>query len=385
MQVKHVELKTYTDLLTLRSTQSKTLDHVLVSGLAGTGKTTLISRLAYQWATIQESDSPFHIESSYESHDYLGSFQLVFALDIRQFKPNQDIIDAIREQLLRRVSKESLEDYLSCNSNFLFLFDGFDELGSNNQILSDDILCGSHTIVTTRSNKTDEFNSKYEGYVQVSLQGFSWWSIELFVKAFVRVSENNSEEANLLLKEIRKSEATESISHFPLLLAMMCIIWKQERSLPDTISALYEKVIQYLVKHWHTKELHSAAAQEILIKLGEIALKGLVDENSKLIFKEDDFDSPDTVEQGCVLGLVTKDCTVSGFDMLTNVSFIHKTFQEYCAALYLVSLAESDLDLCKTFLSKIDNEDEEYVLKFSCGMNECAAEVDFVFCNQPVM
>ena len=157
---------------------------------------------------------------------------------------------------------------------------------------------------------------------------------------------------------------------------MTCIIWSQEQSLPDTISALYKKVIEYLVKHWQTKESQQpAAAQEILIKLGGIALEGLVDKNSKLIFKEDDFDSPNTVEQGCSLGLVTKDCTLSGFDMVTNVSFIHKTFQEYCAALYLANLTKCDPNLCTKYLSNMDTKDMEYVLKFSCGMNQNATKL----------
>ena len=198
MQVKHVELKTYTDLLQLKSTQGKSLDHVLVSGLAGTGKTTLISRLAYQWATFHESgqfhkDSstlatskkPSH-ESTSVSYDCLACFKLVFALDIRKFQLDQDLIDAVREQLLPYVSKETLRNYLSHHStSCLFLFDGYDEIGSNTKILHDNMICGCHTIVTTRPKASSGFNDVHEGYVQVSLEGFSQRSIEEFVRFFL--------------------------------------------------------------------------------------------------------------------------------------------------------------------------------------------------------
>ena len=402
MQVKHVELKTYTDLLQLTSTQGKSLDHVLVSGLAGTGKTTLISRLAYQWATFQESSKQCHKDSStsafteklspeppLESYDYLGNFQLVFALDIRKFQPDQDLIDAVREQLLPHVSKETLRNYLSCHSSScLFLFDGYDEIGSNTKILSDNMICGFHTIVTTRPKAASGFNDAQRGYVQVSLEGFSQRSIEEFVRSFFRLSYSNSGYEVSFLEALRNNETIYNLSHFPLMLSMMCVLWKQEKSLPNLVTVLYKKIMEYLVRHWKSRELSNAsvskfkeqvALDNLLLKLGQTALHGLVDDNSKLIFQENDFESTDTLEKGCSLGLMMKDCTEHEFDMVTTVSFIHKTFQEYCAALYLASLAESDQDLCNTYISKMDTKDMENVLKFTCGMNVNAAKVVLSF------
>ena len=403
MQVEFVELKTYTDLLQLKSTQGKILDHVLVSGLSGTGKTNLISRLAYQWATFHESSSEFYRESSTsvyqaepspepssESYKYLGNFQLVFALDVRKFQPGQDLIDVVREQLLPHVSKEQLGKYVSRNSKgCLFLFDGYDEIGSNTKILSDDMICGCQTIVTTRPKKANGFNEIHKGYVQVSLDGFSGRSIQKFVGSFFKVPDSQSEnEEERFLQALRNNETMQNLSHLPLLLAMMCVLWKQEKSLPNSVTVLYKKIIEYLVRHRNSRELSTVSVSQlkeqvvsnnVLQKLGHTALHGLVDENPKLVFQEDEFDSPDTLETGCGLGLMTKDCTVSGFDTVTNVSFIHKAFQEYCAALYFASLAESDRNLCNTYLSKMDTEDIEYLLKFACGMNENAAKLVLSF------
>ena len=50
---------------------------------------------------------------------------------------------------------------------------------------------------------------------------------------------------------------------------------------------------------------------------------------------------------------------------------LHKSFQEYCAAVYITGLAESNHDV---FLSNIHAiADQENVLKFCCGLSTRAA------------
>ncbi|XP_072042796.1 protein NLRC5-like [Amphiura filiformis] len=367
------------------------LSHILVSGLTGTGKTTLTSRLAYQWATSNEDTCH---PSQLQFVINLEKFDLVFALDMRKFQVNQDLFDAITNQLLPRVSGQELRNHIASTAGkCLFLFDGYDELGSNDTILSDNLLCGCQTIVITRPNKIDNFNSCYEGYVQVLLEGFSDDSIETFVSVFVSAQDQDTEGdekeeeedeykecdchecKDCLLKELNKTKTIKSLSHFSLMLAMICVIWQQNKSLPGTISGLYHQVIEYLTRHWMAREssemsfaqfkIHISFDQ-ILIILGKTTLDGLVDQDSKLIFQEQEFDSSHIVDRGCSLGVISKDCTVRGFDRVTNVSFIHKTFQEFCAAMYLASLVETDQIACKSYVSKMDPEDMEHVLKFSC-------------------
>ncbi|XP_072042701.1 protein NLRC5-like [Amphiura filiformis] len=232
MEVKHIKLETYTDLLKLKSTHGISLNHVLVSGLAGTGKTTLTSRLAYQWA-ISDEGACYHSSTSSQpiSVNDLDNFDLVFALDMRKVQVNQDLFDAITKQLLPSISGPTLRSYISSNADkCLFVFDGYDELGSNDMILSEYLLCGCQTIVTTRPNKVDDFNTCYEGYIQVLLEGFSDKSIITFVSAFVRATDQEyaDKQSKCLLKELTKSDTTTTLSHFPL---MMCVIWKQNQTL----------------------------------------------------------------------------------------------------------------------------------------------------------
>ena len=72
---------------------------------------------------------------------------------------------------------------------------------------------------------------------------------------------------------------------------------------------------------------------------------------------------------------MSKDSKVSGFDTMTYISFVHKTFQEYCATLYLSNIADSEnQQLLNSYSSQMNFSEMEYVLRFCCGTSQKAAE-----------
>ena len=401
-KVRCQELDKYTDLLTLKNGQDREQKHVLVRGVAGTGKTTLISRLAYQW-DIQD------VEELREgtSECKLKEFKLLFAIDIRKIQPEMDLIDVLIDQLLPDVSRKSLQSFLAGKSDScIFLCDGYDELKSRKtNIFNNTCLCSAHVIVTTRPQKVDEYITSNEGYAHVSLEGFSLESVYRFIFQFFTSSEKSnmaSEKSNMaeaqdqcrsMIQSIMSSPVLTSLTCYPLLLAMMCLIWQQHEKLPETVTSLYEQAVEYLGRHWMVKcqkeQPHqqsstrdysqfkeSVGVDNVLMKLGETALLGLL--QNSLIFNETVFESSDLIHQACCLGLVYKESVVKGFDKVNLVTFIHFTFQEFCAARYLVYLAETDKKRFCDFLDHIIRWDNilafEIVLKFCCGMNSKAAE-----------
>ncbi|XP_072015830.1 uncharacterized protein [Amphiura filiformis] len=167
-EVIQKKLVKYTDLLTLESRSKEILRHVLVRGEAGTGKTTLINRLAHQWATNPEEDGDD------ETQDPLSKFDLVFALNIRHMKLGMNHVDCIQDHLLPDMSKEAIKNMLEVHADkCLFLLDGYDELKSQQQVLGSKLLHRSFVIVTTRPDKVDQFCDNYNGFVHVRLSGFS--------------------------------------------------------------------------------------------------------------------------------------------------------------------------------------------------------------------
>ena len=385
-KVKQIKLETYSDLLLLQDDKGRSLNHVLVSGQAGMGKTTMISRLAYLWAAGKQKGSrsdSFSVFRKFKQRKmkFLHKFEYVFAVDLRKCELETSLVDAIESQLLSNVSKYHLESFLTnYASECLYLFDGYDEMSANETILHSNLLCGSRVIVTTRPNKVDAFYESHKEYVQVISEGFSKESINKFVKTYFG---NSKEISESLLKTIYDNPEIETLSHFPLVLSMICVIWKDKNTLPSTLSELYCQTIQYLARHWRARDYSSMPFEEfknhvqfdqIMVRLGRTALRGLL-HDSTLVFKEDEFDSFKIVEQGCSLGIMSKSSEVSSFGMITYFSFIHKTFQEYCAAVYISSVADSENHECfMSDLHQMNVNEMEYVLRFCCGTSQKAAE-----------
>ena len=428
--VKKQPLNRYTDLLSLENQSGSKLDHVLVRGEAGTGKTTMISKLAYQWATLpkanetQHSSSRFRFVSYKEGFGYvetqhpLSRFDLVFALDIRNFQPERDLVGCIQDQLLPDMSERAIKSMLIKHADgSLFLFDGYDESKPHQQVLSSKLLHRSHVIVTTRPDKVDEFCDNYNGFVHVQLSGFSSYNQMQFIDKYF---DSNSHESRTEPTQPNRTQDLWNriqgsylniLSCYPLLLAMMCTIFNTVGNIPARMSALYQQAIHAFALQFYARSSlatailidknHAKEIDDIVLSLGPTALKGLLLQDTKLIFENGDFMTPDnnalpveTIDRaenlailkkihsnrrGSLVGLLTTiSCNSDSTYEVCQYSFLHKTFQEFCAARYWSSLAVSDKEKFKCFLSYIseDNvENMQYLLRFCCGLSTEAAAI----------
>ena len=237
---KDIKIETCADVLSLQDSEGHVLNHVLVSGQMGMGKTTMISRLAYQWATDKQKPVT-------DKTLILHKFEYVFDVDLRKCKPGMSLLDAIESQLLTNVSKQQLEEFLTNHaSECLYLLDGYNEMSTNDKMLESNLLCGSHVIVTTQSNKVELFHENHKEYVQVISEGFSETSITTFVKAYFANSEETSDR---LLKTIFDNSVAKNLARVPLLLSMICDVWKRSgNSISGAISQLYHHTKDQLVR-----------------------------------------------------------------------------------------------------------------------------------------
>ena len=244
--VKNVKIEKCSDLLRLQDNEGHVLSHVLVSGQMGMGKTALISRLAYQWAINKRK--PISEETR-----ILHKFEFVFVVDLRRCEPDMCLVDAVGSQLPTNVSKQQLEEFLTNHaSECLYLFDGYNEMSGNDKILKSNLLCGSHVIVTTRPNKVESFHDNHKKYVQVILEGFSETSITRFVKAYFANSEDTSDR---LLKIIFDNSVAKIVARVPLILSMICCVWKKSRNTsPEAISELYHHAKDQLEQQTKPRE-----------------------------------------------------------------------------------------------------------------------------------
>ena len=377
-----------TDLVFLKGRNDQRVNRVMVKGDAGSGKSTALAKLAYDWAKqCQEGRGKCRISSSIESQ-----YKLLFILSLREIDGTKSLTDAIFDQILPEdtaVSKQGLEDYLdSHGSEVLILLDGLDEFdvkkmprkvgGGVESLLTNRKMRETCVVVTTRPyDDVEALGEHHMHYAQVKLTGFSENNIEVYIKKYFQ---SDKRAAQGLIDQIRKSPSIKSLAQVPVLLLMICLLWSDHHQLPDTHTSLYDQAILYLWQRYQTtydSRRNCVILQDVLLSLGRVALGGILT-NRKLVFSEQEF-SEQILMVGCRSGLLTKERLRSKLNVNTAVSFLHKSVQEYCAAYYWVTLADKGEESFQMYLKEIDSDQSVFsqidLLSFCCGMSEKAAEI----------
>ena len=81
----------------------------------------------------------------------------------------------------------------------------------------------------------------------------------------------------------------------------------------------------------------------------------------------------------CRLGLLQGESFTSRLEVKRVVTFPHKSFQEYCAAYYLVHLLQADRESFRSTLRRVDSDDlfdMEYLLRCCCGLSSSSSAVN---------
>ncbi|XP_072016289.1 NLR family CARD domain-containing protein 4-like [Amphiura filiformis] len=380
-------LKKNEDLVSLQKSDGMPATRILVKGVAGSGKSTLLAKLAYTWSE-QRSDSP------------LAKYQLLFILSLREVK-SVNLIDEIFEQIFEsntNVSREGLEAYIESNPQLvLLMLDGFDEYsagdlstleGSLQEILAFKRLRECHTILSTRPHKDLQIHQS--SYLIVDVLGFSCKNVELYMNRFFS---NKKKMVQGLKERIKESERLTSLSKIPVMLMLMCLLWEDEQKLRDTQSELYQDFVLFLWRKYcmrQGKDVDKTTQIEgefpvFIYRLGCLALEGLCPTNNiteeRLVFAENDFEDS-SYQLGCKTGLLTRERIRSRLSVDNAVTFLHKSFQEFCAAKYWASLYTTDpgkfnsiliqLKSWTVLMSKFD------LVKFCCGLVERIGMVSII-------
>ncbi|XP_022109773.1 NACHT, LRR and PYD domains-containing protein 1-like [Acanthaster planci] len=358
--------------------------HFVVKGAAGCGKTTLVRRFGYDWAN---------------GADYMQKFELVFVLKMKEMIEESGLLSAILRQNFpsdQMVSKKALGSVIrKVGHKVLIILDGLDEINlkvlnqrappgdiSVRDILAVKSLASCCIIVTTRPHMMKKLNSWNEDpvFAVIETTGFSQQNRNKYITH--RFSKDNAKAAGLI-RQIETAAFLEILAKIPIMLRLLCYIWdnsRQDEVLPARITELYGRVTDALLRHWERKYNTSRESkgegweEKVFGALGKVAFAGLMDSSGeRLVFPHGEFPGT-SLNDGLELGFFLER---PGSNEAT-ATFIHKTFQEYFAAYFLVRQTESFIQ--QELLSKvtIDTVQEvEYVLRFACGMNTQVASVIF--------
>ncbi|XP_033646433.1 LOW QUALITY PROTEIN: uncharacterized protein LOC117305678 [Asterias rubens] len=363
------KLESYKDIFLQTTRRGDPIKRVILNGEPGRGKSTLIDKMAHDWACGEA----------------LQQFELVFVLRMSAVEQNTQLIDSIFDQLLDEdtgVDKNLLSSFISHNpGKVLLLLDGFDELKTRalNEDLFGSILKTMNrkknrecfVVITTRPSHYHKLVTKSlirEPFTKVRVEGFDKKAIKMYVKRFYSDEHDTAER---LMRRIKSSNVLADMAKSPMLLQLMCILWKEDSKLPGTVSRIYSEALEYIFvrKSDRNPDMPPDELLKVTNELGKIALHGLLAPEQQLAFPEEDFE-PRVLESALKAGILTRKKVLKGRKSHTSIQFLHKTFQEFCAGKYLQRLFETDTTEFKKNLKKlIKSGGNDYVFWFCAGDN----------------
>lgn len=322
---------------------------ILITGIGGSGKSTLMRYLFLK--AIKEGVSiPIFIELKDLNNDNEGI-----------------LLDCVYNSLSRFGFRLEYDYFLYALESgcFLFLFDAFDELQKDKRLRVEkelNELCDQYPnnnyIVSSRKN---EAFIGWSEYIETNIEPLSKERALLLISKI----KYDSEKKNKFSEELSEHlyDQHNSFASNPLLLTIMLMTYDQYSNIPDKIYLFYEQAFETLYHHHDsikgefTREMNTNLASDdfkkilscfsaityIEDKLG-FTRQQLIDYFSEvkqvvdINFNVDDY-IKDLTEAVCIF-------VVDGF----YFQYSHRSFQEYFAAQYMVSIGEDSAELLKQLL-----------------------------------
>ena len=349
----------YGDLFKVESGKRR-VRKVLVEGDAGIGKTTLCIAVSEDWANgklFQQFELILLLPLRMKGVASAGSLPELLKL----LHPSPRLCDSVARYL------EDEE-----GESVLIIADGWDELGESQrqkqsflyQLLFGHRFCRMSVVVTSRPSASAPLRELPDIDRFVEVRGFSKEHIVKYIQ-----SEFTSDQgkADRLREQLEGNPLVESVCSVPLNCAIVCHLWRTlEEALPTTMTELYTKIILNLILR-NIRKLDSyesvlklpkfdslpADLQQSWWLLCEFSFQAL--EKDQLIFSQEELEA--FFPEGLAL-----DKRILCFGLLQSAEsvgvgisfhFLHLTFQEYLAALYLTRQpTNKQLEVFQTHKSK---------------------------------
>ena len=368
----------YGDLFKVESGKRR-VRKVLVEGDAGIGKTTLCIAVSEDWTNgklFQQFELVLLLPLRMKAVASAGSLPELLKL----LHPSPRLCDSVARYL------EDEE-----GESVLIIADGWDELGESQrregsflyQFLFGYRFCLTSVVVTSRPSASARLRELPDIDRFIEVRGFSKEHIVEYIQSeFI----SDQGKADRLREQLEGNPLVESVCSVPLNCAIICHLWRTlEEALPATMTELYTKIILNLV----FRNIRKFDSYESVLKLPkfdslpadlqqswwllcEFAFRAL--EKDQLVFSQEELEA--FFPEGLAL-----DKRILCFGLLQSAEsvgigisfhFLHLTFQEYLAAMYLARQpTDKQLEAFQTPKSKslLSQHRFKMVWRFFFGIN----------------
>ena len=350
MKTKHFEKKS----IKLENILSISDDFVIVRGIAGIGKTSMVDSYVLKWAK-QEI-----LNGKNNSH----KIDFLFKLTCRKINTfsnaskAEEILRCEYEKVLKDVEFEDFEDI---SHRILILVDGADELKSLHEIreakirrlpglvksvcdlidIRSKFLTGHKTMIAARPEACQIIDTEFKMAINkkmIEVCGFNSESVNIYVDNYFA---NDLITAQIVKQKIDESENLTVMASIPVYTWVICSIFKEDINIesPRTTTHLCSYACLLFIRN-HIKEISgysfssncsfqeiisNTGVLQVILCLGKLSKSTL--KNKKVVFSEEDLKKfPIALES---TGFIVKDQRSKIYQ------FRHLVLQEYFAALYM--------------------------------------------------